>query len=67
MALLKHFLKIPVEDIIKNVDERIAMAVKCGIYGAQSRGSSVEVDEWIEYNVLGSWMGDGTPGFLMDE
>ena len=26
-----------------------------------------EVEEWMEYNVLGSWMGDGTPGFLMNE
>ena len=29
--------------------------------------SEEEAEEWMEYNVLGSWMGDGTPGFVMNE
>ena len=29
-------------------------------------GMSVEsAEEWYEYNMLGSWMGDGTPAFLI--
>ena len=29
--------------------------------------SEEEAEEWMEYNVLGSWMGDGTPGFVMND
>ena len=24
-----------------------------------------EAIEWMEYNVVGSWLGEGTPGFLV--
>ena len=26
-----------------------------------------EAVDWIEYNTLGSWLGEGTPGFLVKE
>ena len=29
--------------------------------------SDEEAEEWMSYNVLGSWMGDGTPGFVLTE
>ena len=25
-----------------------------------------EAEEWMEYNVLSAWMGEGTPGFLVN-
>ena len=37
------------------------------ILKAREGWSDEEADEWIEYNTLGSWLGEGTPGFLVKE
>ena len=57
---------------IMGVIERVGMEQPVLLYShemileeLQDDMSEEEAMEWFEYNILGAWMGDGTPAFLL--
>ena len=60
------------DNCIMGVIERFGMEQPVLLYShkmileeLQDDMSEEEAMEWFEYNILGAWMGDGTPAFLL--
>ena len=58
-ALIGRCFRFNMEFLVYDQDKVIEILM------TQNNWSSEEAMEWFDYNIIGAWVGDETPGFLM--
>jgi len=58
-ALIGRCFRFNMEFLVYDQDKVIEILM------TQNNWSSEEAMEWFDYNIIGAWVGDEAPGFLM--